>query len=153
MQTQKINPFQLIGISVRTTNENGRAARDIGTLWKRFMKENYIEKIPNKIGNEILSIYTNYESDYTKPYDTIIGCKVSSLDTIPDGMVGRSFDGGTFAKFVSKGDTTKGSVYATWIDIWNTDLNRSYTADYESYGEKAKNPLDAEVDIFVAIHT
>lgn len=151
MQTQKIKPFQVIGISVRTTNENGQAASDIGSLWGKFMTENILQKIPNKISNDILSIYTNYESDHTKPYDTILGCKVSSLDMIPSGMVGQSFAGGAFAKFLSKGDATKGAVYHTWVEIWNTDLDRIFTADFEIYGEKAQNPADAEVDIFVAV--
>ena len=151
MQSTKIEPFSIIGISVRTTNENNQTAIDIGALWKKFMTEDVLQNIPNKISDDILSIYTNYESDHTKPYDTILGCKVSTLDMIPDGMVGQSFDGGTFAQFISKGDATKGAVYNTWVDIWNTDLNRLYTADFEVYGEKAKNPTDAEVDIFVAI--
>jgi len=151
MQTQKVKPFQVIGISARTTNENGQAASDIGSLWERFMTENILQNIPNRISDDILSIYTNYESDHTKPYDTILGCKVSSLDVVPDGMIGQSFQGGTFAKFLSKGDATKGAVYNSWVDIWNTDLDRLYTADFEIYGEKARNPSDAEVDIFVAI--
>ena len=151
MQTTEIEPFEVIGISIRTSNENGKTAEDIGALWGKFMSENILEKIPKRISDDILSIYTNYESDHTKPYDTILGCKVSSLDTIPDGMVGQSFEGGTFAKFLSKGDVTKGAVYNTWADIWNTDLDRLYTADFEVYGEKAQNPSDAEIDIFVAI--
>ncbi|TMM58541.1 AraC family transcriptional regulator [Maribacter algarum] len=151
MQTQKIEPFQVIGISIRTTNENNQTASDIGSLWERFMTENILQKIPNKVSDEILSIYTNYESDHTKPYDTILGCKVSSLDVIPEEMVGQSFEGGTFAKFVSRGDVTKGAVYNSWVEIWNTDLERLYTADFEIYGEKAKDPSDAEIDIFVAI--
>ncbi len=151
MQTQKIKPFQVIGIAVRTTNANGQAASDIGSLWARFMTENILSKIPNKLSNDILSIYTNYESDHSQAYDTILGCKVSSLDVIPEGMLSQSFDGGTYAKFVSKGDVTKGAIYNTWVEIWNTDLNRLYTADFEIYGDKAKNPADAEVAIFVAI--
>lgn len=151
MQTTTIEPFHIIGISVRTSNENNQTAQDIGQLWAKFMSEGISEEIPNKLSDDIFSIYTNYESDHTKPYDTILGCKVSSLDTIPNGMVGQSFEGGTFAQFRSKGDVTKGVIYNTWVDIWNTDLDRLYTADFEVYGEKAQKPSDAEVDIFVAI--
>lgn len=151
MKSTKIKPFEVIGISTRTSNENNQTAQDIGQLWAKFMSEDISEKIPNKLGDDILSIYTNYESDHTKPYDTILGCKVSSLDTIPDGMVGQSFEGGTFAQFLSKGDATKGAVYNTWTEIWNTNLDRLYTADFEVYGVRAQNPSDAEVNIFVAI--
>jgi len=31
------------------------------------------------------------------------------------------------------------------------DLGRIFTADFEVYGEKAQNPSDAEVDIFIAV--
>ena len=32
MKTQTIEPFKIIGIKVRTTNENGQSAKDIGNL-------------------------------------------------------------------------------------------------------------------------
>jgi len=147
----KIEPFKVIGIAVRTTNENGESAQDIGQLWGKFMSERISHKIPDKIDDTIFSIYTNYESDHTKPYDTILGCKVDSLDNIPDGMIGQSFDGGNYGKFVSKGDLTKGVVFGTWSEIWKKDLDRVFTADFESYGEKAQNPTDAEVEVLVAI--
>ena len=37
------------------------------------------------------------------------------------------------------------------MKIWNSDLDRSFTSDFEIYGEKAQNPETAEVDIFIAI--
>ncbi len=151
MQKVNIESFQVIGIAVRTTNANGQAAKDIGALWGRFMGENIAAKIPNKLDQSVLSIYTNYEGDHTLPYDTILGCRVSSLEHIPEGMVGQSFEGGSHVPFVSKGDLTKGAVYETWMEIWKADLNRKYTADFEVYGEKAQNPESAEVDIFVAV--
>ena len=153
MQNIKVAPFKVIGISVRTTNENGQAAQDIGQLWGKFLAEKIVEKIPNKIDDDIFSIYTNYESDHTRPYDTILGCKVSSLDMIPHGMIGQSFDGGTYMKLMAKGDLTKGVVYTTWSNIWNMNLDRPYKADFEIYGEKAKNLTDAEVAVFVEINT
>jgi len=147
----QIESFNVIGIAVRTTNENGQSGQDIGQLWGKFMSEGIAEKIPNKMDANVFSIYTNYEKDHTKPYDTILGCKVSSLEEIPDGMVGQSFEGGTYGKFVSKGDLTKGVVFGTWTEIWEQDLDRVFTADFEIYGEKAQNPTDAEVDVLVAI--
>ncbi len=151
MKTMTFDPFTIIGISVRTINHEDTAAKDIGELWNRFMTQKIASKIPNKIDESIFSIYTNYEGDFTKPYDTILGCKVSSLDEIPEGMVGQVFDGGKYTQFVSKGDLNKGIVYNTWEEIWKTDINRAYTADFEIYGEKSMNPLNAEVDIFIAI--
>ena len=151
MDKVTVKVFKVIGISVRTTNENGQSAKDIGELWNKFMSEGIIDKIPNKVDNTIYSIYTEYESDHTKPYTTILGCKVSSTDTIPNGMTAKTFKGGNYTKFVVKGNLTKGAVYKEWLKIWNTDLEREYTADFEVYGEKAQNPNDAEVEIFIAV--
>ena len=151
MQRVTIKPFQVIGITVNTTNENGQSTQDIGQLWETFMSKGIAEKIPNKIDQSILSIYTNYEGDHTKPYDTILGCKVSSLQEIPEGMVGQSFIGGTYGKFISKGDLTKGVVFGTWAEINQQKLDRTFTADFELYGEKAQDPTNAEVEIYVGI--
>ncbi len=151
MKKVNIKTFNVIGISVRTTNENGQSANDIGKLWNRFMTEGILDKIPNKVDNTIYSIYTDYEKDHTKPYTTILGCKVENLDIIPNGMIAKKIEGGNYTKFVTKGDLTKGAVYKEWENIWNSKLDRKYSADFEVYGEKAQNPQDAEVDIYVAI--
>jgi len=151
MQNVKIEPFKVIGISVRTTNENGQGAKDIGALWGKFMSENSLEAIPNKVDNTIYSIYTDYESDHTQPYTTIIGCKVTTLETIPNGMVGKAFSSGNYMKITAKGDLTKGLIANEWFKIWDMDLNRTYTADFEVYGEKAQNPTNAEVDFLIAV--
>lgn len=143
--------FYIVGISVRTTNESGQSAKDIPQLWQRFFAENIVEKIPNKLDATVYTVYTDYESDYTQPYTTVIGCKVANLNEVPKGMVGISVPGGTFTKFTAKGDIHKGAVYHEWLKIWKTPLSRKYTADFEVYGEKAQNPQAAEVDIFIAV--
>ncbi len=151
MNNVKIEPFKVIGISVRTTNENGQAAKEIADLWGRFMTEKVLAAIPNKIDNTIYSIYTDYESDHTKPYTVILGCKVERLNTIPNGMVGKSFDGGNYVKLTAKGDLTKGLIVNEWSKIWGMGLARSFTADFEVFGEKAQHPLDAEIDFLIAV--
>ncbi len=151
MSHQKIQKFSVIGISVRTTNENGQAGQDIPALWNKFMTEGIAEQIPNKMDPSLYCIYTEYEKDHTKPYTTILGCKVENLDEIPDGMVGKTFEEATYAKHVAKGNIMEGMVFGKWTKIWNSDLDRTFIADFEIYGEKAQNLVDAEVDIFVGI--
>ena len=151
MRIQKIQQFSVIGISIRTTNENGQSGIDIPALWNKFMTEGIIEKIPNKMDNSIYCIYTEYEKDHTKPYTTIIGCKVENLDSVPDGMTGKTFDDEKYIKHIAKGSILHGIVFNEWTKIWNSDLQRTFSADFEIYGEKAQNPENAEVDIFVAV--
>lgn len=151
MQTVKIEPFKIIGIAIRTTNENGQASQEIAELWQRFMSENIISKISNKIDNAVYSLYTEYESDHTKPYTAILGCKVENLETIPNGMVGKSFDGGTYSKTTAKGDLMQGLVVNQWSKIFEMELDRTYDADFEIFGGKAQNPTSAEVEFYVGI--
>ena len=151
MQTVKIEPFNIIGISIRTTNENGQASKEIAELWSKFMSESVLAKIPNKIDNEIYSLYTDYEGDHTKPYTAILGCKVENLDNIPSGMVGKSISGGTYTKTTAKGDLKQGLIVNQWSNIFEIELDRTYDADFEIFGEKAQNPSNAEVDFYVGI--
>lgn len=146
-----IQQFNVIGISVRTTNENGQSAQDIPALWNKFMTEGIQQKIPGKISEEIICIYTDYEKDHTKPYTTILGCKVESLDFVPENMAGKTIESADYEKIIAKGNLTEGIVYNKWLEIWNSDLDRIFTADFEVYGEKVQNPKNAEVDIYIAI--
>lgn len=151
MQTVKIDPFKIIGIAIRTTNENGQAGKEIAELWGRFLSEGLLAKIPYRIDNDIYSLYTDYESDHTKPYTAILGCKVENLDNIPSGMVGKSFNGGTYTKTTARGNLMQGLLDIHWSKIFEMGLDRSFDADFEIYGEKARNPSDAEVDFYVGI--
>jgi len=37
------------------------------------------------------------------------------------------------------------------MEINQQKLNRVFTADFDVYGEKAQNPTDAEVEVFVGL--
>lgn len=151
MTTITVNQFHLIGIAIRTTNEQNQAANDIPMLWDRFFKEDVLNQIPNKICTAVYSLYTNYEGDHTMPYTTIIGCEVADLSVIPKGMVGQTFEADKYQKITVKGDLTQGLIINEWEKIWSENWDRKYTADFEVYDEKASNPHDAEVSIYVAI--
>lgn len=148
---QQIKTFHVIGIALRTTNENGQSVQDIPALWNRFMTEGIMDQIPNKVENTLYCIYTEYEKDHTKPYTTILGCKVSNLDQIPYGLVGKTFEEQMYIKRTAKGNLMQGIVYEEWTKIWNADLNRAFTADFEVYDERTQNPENAEVDIFISV--
>lgn len=142
--------FHLVGIAVRTSNENGQAATDIPALWGRFMAEGILSKIPGRVDDTLYCVYTDYEKDHTRPYTTILGCQVHHPDTIPAGMTGKTFGAATYRRFTAKGDLAKGAVYNEWVNIWNTEMPRTYVADFEVYGAKAQQP-DAEVDIYIGV--
>jgi predicted transcriptional regulator YdeE len=151
MENQTIAAFNIIGIAVRTTNENGQSSKDIPGLWEQFMTNGLFQKIPNRISDDVYCMYTDYEKDHTKPYTTIIGCKVASLDNLPEGMIGKHIGDSKYSKQMAKGNIMEGMVFNEWLKIWNSDLPRIFTVDFEIYGAKAAHPNNAEVDIFVAV--
>lgn len=143
---------KIIGISTRTSNQPGKSEVDIPKLWNRFFEEKTMENIPNKVDSNVYCVYTDYEGDYTKPFTTIIGCKVSSFDNIPDGMVSKTIGGELAEIFTASGLVNEGIVFKEWIKIWNSkELNRKYTSDYEVYDENALNMKPCDVKIYVAV--
>ena len=112
-----------------------------------------MEKILDKdyYNSFINDVYTDYEKDHTKPYTTVLGCKVNSLEHIPENMKGMTFSAGNYEQFMAKGNLNEGAVYQTWLKIWESDLDRNFRADFEVYGAKAQNPAEAEVDVFVGV--
>lgn len=149
---ENIENFKIIGIKTETSNDEGRAAEDLGNLWGRFYSENISSQITNKLSDEVYSIYTDYESNFKGKYTCIIGLKVDSIDTIPKGMMGREFEGDKYKKYTAKGEMPK-AVQDTWQEIWKNDevLNRKYSADFEVYGGKSQNGVNSEVEIFIAV--
>ena len=144
--------FHIVGLSVVTTNENGAAAKDLGELWSRFYSDNVPRQIPNMVGSEIYSIYTDYESNHEGLYTCIIGVRVDSLNQVPEGLTGRSFPESTFVKLTAKGPMPD-AIFHKWQEIWAADsiLGRSYEYDFEVYGEKSMWGDDAEVDIYLSV--
>lgn len=141
----------LVGIACRTSNAPEAAPHDIPKLWAKFYSENILDQIPNKLSNEVLALYCDYEGDYTQPYSLVIGCPVQFIDTLPDGMVSKFIPEGSYAAFSAVGDYPK-SLIETWGEIWQQkDLKRTYTGDYEVYGDKFTSGFPQQVDVFIAV--
>ena len=147
--SQAASKKYVIGLPLRT--DNTEAVRTIPAHWERFFKENILSRIPEKTGGDILAVYTEYEKDQTKPYTMILGCEVSSLDAVPEGLVGLEIPASRYAVFTTDGPHPQG-VVETWQAIWNGDLNRTFTADFEVYSSQFDPEKNPEVKVFIAIH-
>ena len=149
--------FHFIGISLRTSNADPNVMQDIGGHWQRFYSEKIMDKIPNKIDNDgvgaatsVLALYTDYEGDFMKPYSLILGCRVSGVDDIPDGLVAKTIPSMKYALFTAKGKMPH-CIMQTWQEIWGLDIDRAYKFDFEIYGDKSQNPENAEVEIYISV--
>jgi predicted transcriptional regulator YdeE len=151
MKKVTLGAKQFIGIAIRTTN-NKNTAVAIGGLWQRFMGEGILAQIPNRVNDHIYSIYTEYDGDHTDPYTTLLGCEVTSLKEVPEGFKTCVVAASKYIKFAKTGNIMEGFVYKEWLKIWAMDLDRTYKADFEVYGEKSQNPANAEVEIYIGVN-
>lgn len=137
-----------IGLELRTNNDECSLAMPAHK--ERFFKENILSKIPHKINGNVLALYTDYEGDYTKPYSWILGCEVSHLDEVPEGLVGKVIPQSKYAVFTTQGEFPEGLI-AAWQDIWNSGLNRLYSSDFEVYRSDFDPQRNPEVKVYIAI--
>lgn len=152
MEKIKIARFKLIGLQLgqKTTNVNGQSGIDCGNLWQKFEKENFAERVPDKLSEEIYAVYFDYEGDHTKPFSYFIGCKVKSETSAPKGMDSLLIPAATYSRISAKGQMPDCIVNA-WKDIWASKIDRTFSCDFEIYDERSKDWSDAEVEICVSV--
>lgn len=149
------NDKKVIGIEIRTSNqlEVHQSTAQIAKAWSRFAKDKLLEKIPNKAhGNIALGLYTNYESDQNGKYTLIIGTEVTSLDDVPEGMIGVNAPAAKYLEFHFEGPPPSLASEA-WQQIWkyftdNQEYRRTFTTDFEVYN----NTQEDSLDIYVAVN-
>ena len=146
--TKNLKKKLIIGIEIRTSNDH--CLVDMPKIWGKFFQENILEKIPRKVGNTVYALYTDYESDYTKPYSYILGCEVSTLDDIPAGMVGKVVPTSKYAVYTTQGTYPQG-LAETWASIWKAPYTRAYTSDLEVYNPDFNPETKPEVQVYIAI--
>ena len=140
----------ITGIRIKTTNQDGKAMQDIGITWQKLFEDGIYEKIPNKINGKTIGLYTEYEGDYTKPYTFIAGAEVSQKIQKSEEIESIIIPKGRYAKFVITGDV-QNSVGQAWQEIWNMDLKRKYTCDFEEYQNNSEDMQKQEIHIYIAL--
>ncbi|TGK36059.1 AraC family transcriptional regulator [Leptospira gomenensis] len=146
----------VVGISIVTKNEDEISGRGkIGTLWRRFYEEGILERIPGKKNPvHVLAVYTDYESDETGAYRLLIGAEVESPENVPDGLEIRYIPKGEYTKITSERGPIEKAAVGVWTEIWgDAELKqkRKFAADFELYDQRAADPQDAQLDVFIGI--
>ncbi|HEY4325322.1 MAG TPA: GyrI-like domain-containing protein [Mucilaginibacter sp.] len=151
IETSQRPEFYLVGISVRTTNQDGQSQKDIGDLWTRFMNEGLLQQINDRASDDIYCVYTDYETDYTGPYTAILGCRVNTLSHVPDGFTGITIASGKYQVYFLEGKFPE-NVHLAWQEIWNSNVSRAYSADFDLYSANPKSFEETEVKIYLAVN-
>lgn len=165
--TEKKDIIRLVGLSARTNNMNemNPLTGKIGPLVQRFFLNSLAKQIANlKKTGATYSVYTEYESDHTGEYTYFIGVEVTEfsdnlqLKDASDKIDFKTLEipKQTYTKFTTEPGPLPQSVIAAWQKIWfmNNDRiggNRNYIADFEVFDERAQNPMNAVLDIYVGV--
>ena len=151
--------FQAIGTQV-STNNSKEAGPDaiIGKQWQQFLSQGLLRQIPDRVDDNILAVYTDYATDANGQYTFILGARVKPIPDpkIPSGMVVKTVPAQRYAVFTSERGPVAKVVIETWRQIWayfKTPANgeRAYRADFELYDQRAADPNNAQVDIYVGV--
>ena len=91
-----VESFLVLGIEARTTNNRETSGQGaIGPLWGRLTKDALLERIPNRVDDRIIAVYSDYENDRDGEYSYLLGAKVkrgqrhSGRDVLTPGWSGR----------------------------------------------------------------
>ena len=142
-----LKEMTVVGLSMITTNENGKAATDIGGMWQKYISEGYFDKVKHKVNGKGIGLYTDYVGDATKPYRFMSCTEVSVYDNSDQEV--RVIESGKYAKFTIKGDMN--AVGMAWGEIWTMNLDRSYSSDFEVYHNDSEDMSNQTIDIYIGI--
>ena len=148
--------FTVVGISARTSNAKEVTDGVIGAMWERFLQDDVLEKIPNRVDQNIVAVYTDYASDHNGEYTYVLGARVTSDAEVPAGMVAKKVPAQKFAVFTSEKGPAPKVVPGLWMRInslpeTSVGANRQYKADFEIYDERAADPQNLQMDVYVGI--
>lgn|SRR5574344_304139 len=134
-ETVELKEKKVIGIASRTNNHSPEMMNIIGGLWNKFYQGGVYNEIPNKCTQTSLGIYSEYDGNQDDDYTVTVATEVSSIERIPADCVPLVIPAGKYAKFSVKTSMQKGfeDVGTLWLQIWKTDLDRTFIADFEEY--------------------
>lgn len=157
----KLEEMKLVGITTRTSNaqifEADPSSNKIALTVQKYFHQGLSEKIKGrKHPGTTLSIFANYESDFTGEYTYFIGEEVKSLQDIPEGFETLIIPAQTYIKFTSQPGPMPDVCIAMWQKIWKmspSDLGgtRAYIADFEVYDERSHDPQNTILDIYIGV--
>lgn len=133
----------VVGVSAITSNTDPEMGKVIGGLWEKLYQAGVNAIIKNKINEYAIGLYSDYSQD---KYCVTAGNEVSKAEN--DEMTVKSIPAGKYAKFSVHGHMEK-EVAIAWGEIWNMDLNRSFTGDFEEYLNSDYE--NADINIYVAL--
>lgn len=162
MQKQKsqLPELTLVGLMTRTNNKNemNPDTSKIGALAGLYWSNEIANKIKHRSQPGVTySVYTDYESDEHGDYTYFIGEVVDSLsDQDFSQLKTITIPASVYQKFTTAPGKMPEVVISAWQKIWSMNESdfggkRQYIADFEVYNERAADPNNTVIDIYIGI--
>lgn len=154
-----LNGFKLVGLTCPTNNElefNPSTAK-IGQTLEHYFQNNSSEKITDrKNPGTTYCVYTDYESDWTGNYTYFVGEEVNSFSNVLKNYSEIIIPAQDYAKFTHGPGTMPNVCIEMWKKIWTMTAKdfgseRAYLADFEVYDNRAKDPTNTILDIYIGL--
>jgi predicted transcriptional regulator YdeE len=156
----QLDSLTLVGLTARTNNENemnpesSKIAKLAGLYWGDQIANNFKHRTSPMV---TYAAYTEYESDENGDYTYFIGERVDSLD---DQDLSQFQTITLLASKYQKLTTAAGKIpdiiISAWQEIWTMNESdfggkRRYIADFEVFDQRAADPNNAVIDIYIGI--
>lgn len=139
----KLEEKTVVGVSAVTGNDDPKMAEVISDLWGRLYQGGIHETIKNKVNAYAIGLYSDYNGSR---YCVTAGNEVSEVGN--DSLSVKVIPAGKYARFSVHGHMVE-AVGKAWASIWEMDLNRSFTGDFEEYLNTDWE--NADINIYIAL--
>lgn len=133
----------VVGVGAETGNNDPKLGETIGKLWEKLYFGGVNSTIKNKVNEFAIGLYSDYNED---KYFVTAGNEVSKAEN--SELTVKTIPAGKYAKFFVEGNMEK-AVAEAWNEIWKTNLDRSYTGDFEEYLNSDFE--NCKINIYIAV--
>ena len=159
-QQTQLGEIKLVGLTARTNNKNEINPEEskIAALASLYSGKQLANGIKHRVNPGVTySVYTEYESDEHGEYTYFIGEQVDSFeDQDLENFKNLTIPSSSYTKFTTEPGKMPDVVIGAWQEIWAMQAEdfggkRKYIADFEVYDERAANPSNTSLDIYIGI--
>jgi predicted transcriptional regulator YdeE len=159
MNIQHRAGFYIAGLTARTNNAREMSGKGkIDSLWQAFLQPSLVAKIPNKIGVDLIAVYTEYEAGHTGYYTYLLGLPILTVESLPASLTVKHIPAGRYAVISSSRGPITRIVPEVWQRIWSMSPKelggrRAFKTDFEIYDQRASDPENAQIEVYIGLRS
>lgn len=134
----------VVGVSATTSNSDPNMGKIISGLWETLYQSGVNAAIKHKVNKYAIGLYSDYTSG---GYCITAGNEVSKAEN-PE-FTTKIIPAGKYAKFSVHGHMER-AVAEAWGQIWQMELDRSDTGDFEEY--LSCDVEHCDIDLYIALN-